>query len=68
MWLDAVDYVFVPVKNHHQFSAELVPNKDAPTITAAENILLAPKISFLDLQRSTHFLKFKPVLIYYERN
>ena len=53
MWLNAVDHVFVPLKNHHQFSAVLVPNKDAPTITAAENILLTPEISFLNLQKDT---------------
>lgn len=55
VWLDAVDHVFVALKNHHQFSAVLVPYKDAPTIAATENVLLAPEISFLDLQRRTYF-------------
>ena len=60
VWLYAVDHVFVALKNHHQFSAVLVPNKDAPTITAAENILLTPEISFLDLQRDIIHLMYGP--------
>lgn len=55
VWLDAVDHVFVSLKNHHQLSAVLVPNKDASAITAAENIFLTPEISFLYLQRGTSF-------------
>ena len=68
VWLYAVDHVFVALKNHYQFSAVLVPNKDAPTITAAENILLTPEISFFDLQRDRFFFNAKPVLIYCKRS
>ena len=58
MWLNTIHHMLVPLKNHHHFRAILVPNKDAPTITAAENKVLTPEISFLDLKKTKKFSIF----------
>lgn len=57
MWLDTVDHVFIALKNHHQFSAVLFPDKNSPAVTAAENVIFAPEVGFLDLQKGTTYMK-----------
>lgn len=69
VWLNTVHHMPVPLEYHDQFRAVFVPYEDAPTITAAENKILTPKISFLDLQKEclinettvVNFVKFREI-------
>ena len=51
MRLYAVDHVFVTLEDHGQLCSVLVPDKDAPTITSAEDKVLTPEVSLLYLKR-----------------
>ena len=50
MRLYAVDHVFVTLEDHGQLCSVLVPDKDAPTITSAEDKVLTPEVSLLYLK------------------
>lgn len=59
MRLYAVDNVFVTLEDHGQLCSVLVPDKDAPTVTSAEDKVLTPEVGLLYLKSVIIFLRLR---------
>lgn len=59
MRLYAVNHVFVTLEDHGQLCSVLVPDKDAPTVTSAEDKVLTPEVGLLYLKSVIIFLRLR---------